>query len=280
MHDELIAYFNEHVIAQFQTFLQRFDENVAGMDKDKLAAINSAQTLYHFREHLPTNYTKTRDEVASKCPDYDLAGDIANVSKHKNITRGNPQILSVDSIYEQTDIIKCKDADGEYFTCKKHVHVKLNDGSVRDVLEILTNVTNYWFKELHTLGILTKSNQFSTEEKEFPPPRTDSNQLDLEMIQGIRFNKNFRLVEYNYDTDELEPIDLTNSKVAFTIRKPEKYTLEMELNNKETGEKIKKEVSLSEKEYNHWNNLNTDAEKNNYLFNLAIEKGLINIELK
>ncbi|GAF98811.1 unnamed protein product, partial [marine sediment metagenome] len=145
MFDDLVAYFYENVVASYNAFSGALKNNVSGMSKDLRAAINSATALYHFREHIPRIHQKTRKELAKKCPDYDLLGDIVNAAKHRALTRGNPQVSSANDIFEQVVFTKYRDEEGEYFSSEKTVLVKLKDNSDRNMQEILTNVLTMWF---------------------------------------------------------------------------------------------------------------------------------------
>ena len=106
MFDDLAAFFYENVVAAFTDYSKIRQNDPYGRSRDIRAAIDTATSLYHLREHIPAQYRKSRSEVAKLCPDYDLLGDVANAAKHDDLTRGKPQIKSADDIYELTVITR------------------------------------------------------------------------------------------------------------------------------------------------------------------------------
>src|SRR6516165_8581907 len=153
MFDDLAAFFYENVVAAFTDYSKTRQSDPYGRSRDIRAAIDAATSLYHLREHIPSQYRKSRSEVAKLCPDYDLLGDVANAAKHDDLTRGTPQINSADDIYEMNVITLYEDCDGEYSDAQKLVMVKLNNGTERDLFEVLTNVINFWGHELESFGV-------------------------------------------------------------------------------------------------------------------------------
>lgn len=189
MFDDLAAYFYENVVTAYMQFKEAREKPVAGRSTDLRLAINAATSLYHLREHLPQQNAKTRKSLSLLCPDYDLLGDIVNASKHKEVTRGTPQVISADSIYEEVVCTEYLDEKGKYMHCEKAVMIDLVDGTKRDIFEILTNVINMWFSELNNIGAIPAKKQFSLSQTSIPPRSTESGipQLDLVMMQGVRF---------------------------------------------------------------------------------------------
>jgi len=154
MFDDLAAFFYENVVAAFTDYSKIKRDDPCGRSKDLRAALTAATALYHLREHIPGQYRKSRSDVAKLCPDYDLLGDVVNAAKHDELTLGEPQINSAEDIYEATVVTRYQDQDGEYSDAQKMVMVKLKDGSERDLFEVLTNVMNFWGRELTRYGVI------------------------------------------------------------------------------------------------------------------------------
>lgn len=275
MFDDLAAFFYENVVAAYTEYAETRQADSAGRSVDLRMALNAATSLYHLREHVPNSERKTRKQLAQKCPDYDLLGDVVNAAKHKRLTRGNPEITTAENIYEEIVITEYRDDKGPYRRATKQVTVELDDGSKRDLFVILTNVINLWADDLHDLGVLSKRPWFTLPSQEIPP-RTSEDEaanLGLEVTRGVRFHPRFRLQRYNYDTGETEPIDLSDSKVKFSVYKPS-YSADVTL-DLETGESVTRTIDLSDKEALVLSELETDAEKQSFLMECLEERGLI-----
>ena len=160
MFDDIHAYFHENVVAAYMQYKEARDNPRAGCSNDLRLAMSAATALYHFREHLPPQHIRTRRQLASVCLDYDLLGDIVNAGKHRHVTHGTPQITSAEKIYELVVITEYRDEKGRYLHNEKVVNVDLDNGTSRDLFEILTNVINMWLSELNSMGIMINPNFF------------------------------------------------------------------------------------------------------------------------
>ena len=105
----------------------------------------------------------SRAEVAALCSDYDLVGDIANVSKHAELSRGAPKVSHAQSVCEIIVLTEFSDDKGIFTDARKLVTVKLDDGTERDVFDILTNVINFWGQQLALWGVLKDYNLFPSQ---------------------------------------------------------------------------------------------------------------------
>ena len=144
MYDDIAALFHEGALQSYQEFIDTITSGVKGQSRHIKSAVNAATALYHIREHLPQNHQKSRSTISQLCPDYDLAADIANVSKHSSLTRGTPKIISARDLEEVQVLTEYEDAKGVFYGSEDIVEVKLIDGTTRNVAEILTNVVNFW----------------------------------------------------------------------------------------------------------------------------------------
>ncbi len=277
MYDDIATYFHINVLVPYGEFIKSINKDGSGLSKDLRAAINTATALYHLREHLPQGHEKSRQEVANVCPDYNLLADIVNASKHKELTRGNPQVTRAENIEELTTLTKYDDEDGEYFGSELTVEVKLEGGSTRNIAEILTNVINYWGAEFHAMGIINSPISYSYNPTTHPLSRKEVEKQNRNIVamQGVRFKQTMILQEYNYETGEVTPMDLTGKEVKFSMYKP-KHILRISLKPDETGKVMSKEIELSDDEFTEIESLETEEEKQEYIEKIAKRNGIIN----
>lgn len=269
MFDDVAALFHENVVDAFKGYLESRTNGKAGRSQDLRAAINAASALYHFREHLPATFPKNRADVVAACPDYSLLGDVVNASKHKTLTRNAPQLDSAEQIEEQVVVTVYQDEQGEYSHVEKRVVLRLSSGGERDLLDILTNVMNFWQVELVSLGFISPRPSCSTSAGPQPRPRAESNdgQLDLEVIAGIRFKQVIRLQRYNYTSNQIEPVDLSGSVLECGAYTP-CHKVNLTLTDKRTGRSVKRMIDLSEKETEQLLACRSDRDKQLYLATL------------
>lgn len=276
MFDDLRAYFYENVVSAYMQYKEARKKPVAGRSTDLRLAINAATALYHLREHLPQQNGKTRKCLSHICPDYDLLGDIVNASKHKKVTRGTPQVVSADSIYEEVVCTEYRDEKGRYLHNEKHVMVDLVCGKKRDILDVLTNVINMWFSELNSIGVISDVKQFSLPQPSIPRRSSEEEipRFDLEILRGVRFNQRFKLQKLDYETGKVEPIDLTGCKIEGLIYKPS-LVIDYSLINNKTGEKITREIKLTDEQNQEYLSLSSENDVKSFIERIADEHGVL-----
>lgn len=225
MFSDLTAFYHENVVSSFVEYRDFSKNNNVGRSRDLRAALNAASALFHLREHLPSG-SLSRADIESLCPEYALLGDIVNASKHKtlngNTPHGAPLVNDAENLGEQLVFIEYEDDEGTYYYSQKTVVAKLTDGSERNLLEILTNVINFWEDYLLSLGVLSKARVFKYDAVIRYRSRTECevNPLNFELVPGQRFHQNMRLLRFNKTTGKAEPIDLSGSKVQLNFYKP------------------------------------------------------------
>lgn len=277
MFKDLQAYFNLNILESYKDYIKTKESATTGKFVDLRQIINLATALYHFREHFPDDKKKSEKEIFLNCPDYKLLGNIVNASKHKTITKHNPQISSAENIYEVIYSTTYKDKKGDYQHIEKKVLAKLDDGSERDLLEIITNVLNMWLIELESLGIIKHIEPFLTNNNKIPRRTKNSGKLDfLPMRVGEMFyGQTFKLQRYNYDKGLIEPIDLTNASVEMNIYKPT-YTISFRFINN-NGEELNFEVDVDDNQKKQFDRLNKE-EQVKFCLKLAGEQDKIKID--
>ena len=189
------------------------------------------------------------------------------------------------SLGEQLIFIEYDDEAGAYRYVQKTVVVKLTDGSERNLLEILTNVINFWEGHMLILGVLSKARVFAHDADIRYRTRAEceANRLNFELVQGHRFHQTMRLLRFDKATGKAKPIDLSGSEVKFRIYKP-KYDIELSLTHDATGKTFKTEITLTEEESFILSHISSDKERQAYvdglpaaqaaLQQLAVEAGL------
>ncbi|MFQ6758554.1 MAG: hypothetical protein D9V46_04695 [Deltaproteobacteria bacterium] len=291
MFDDLTTYYHENVVSTYMDYRDIKRSGTAGRSRDIRNAIIAASALFHLREHLPRPNQPTRAATEKLCPEYGLLGDIVNAAKHKSISRntphGTPLLADATQIDERIVLTEYLDEKGPYRFAEKTVIAKLSDGSERDLFEILTVVMNYWENFLYSLGILPSLRIFPNDSNKHPRTRKEweENRLDFEIVKGHRFHQSMRLQRFNYQTETIEPIDLTGSQVKFNIYKPA-YEINLSLTHDASGKEFKKTITLSDDESETVAHCKTDEDRQAYinslpcaheaLRQLAIEAGVVN----
>jgi hypothetical protein len=269
--EELAAYFYRSVFLAYDQYRQVKNSEAMGDDRDRREAIAAATALYHLREHIPRGFRKSRAELAALCPDYDLLGDVVNAAKHGVLNHGNPRVADASSISEVMVCTRYEDREGEYYSAEKTVEVGLIDGSKRDLHEILTNVVNMWFDELHRMGAIDRRDPIQLDRPR-PVPREDATSLPLQLTKGLQWTLQLRLQQYNYETDTIEPVDLTDAGITFTIRKPRTFDVQM---GDDSGLLLTREVELTPEQARELDQIDDPDRRDQYLRKIAVTQGVV-----
>lgn len=275
MFDDLAAYYQENVVASFSEYKETAKNGVSGRSRDLKGAVEAASALFHLREHLP-DPKPSRREIEIQCNDYGLLGDIVNAVKHNNITgrtpHGAPLVDKAQCLSEQVLLIAHEDSEGTYKHVEKTVVVKLTDGSERNLLDILTNVANFWENHMVAIGIKSTAHPFLFEDPLRYRSREECEEgLGLELIKGLRFKQTIKMMRYNNEAGVAEPVDLAGSQIKMSMYRP-KYDVDIVLRNDATGQEMKTTISLSEEESEEVLKLKTDREKQEYVYSLPKAK--------
>lgn len=282
MFDNLHSHFFEGVIGSYSAYLKVKKGPEFGASKDLRAALNAAVALYHFREFIPDAHRKGRGQLSLICPDYPLLGDIVNATKHKIITQNSPQISSAENVFEKVLITAYKDDQGEYPDMEKQVIARLDNGTERDVAEILHNVLNMWIDELLAIGVLSDRPLIEKHSKDasLPKSRDEARPLNIVIIAGLRFKLEFGLRRYNYETGRIEPVPIkADDNVIFSVYEHPGYEIEMQRVNPETGIKETKTFKVKGEKATAFEQLKTDEERQKFLMRLAIEEELVSFNI-
>ena len=254
MFDDLHAYFYENVRVAYRELKERLAEPRSGRSIDLRLAVGACEALFHLREHLPDIHSLSRAEAEARCPDLALVGDIANVSKHRTVTRptphGTPLVTSATQLKELVSITQYEDAAGEYRCVSKQVVAELADGTLKDVMRALTNVLNYWESYLAEIGVLNAATAHAYDDGLGLRPRPpNAAGPTLEILQGVRFRQKFRLMKFNPDTGRAEPMALPEgAQVRMQIRERQRYEFGITLRHDQSGREFTRTVILTEDE--------------------------------
>jgi hypothetical protein len=254
MFDNLHAYFYENVRVAYRELKERLAESRAGRSIDLRLAVRACEALFHLREHLPEDHALSRSEAEAKCPDLALVGDIANVSKHRTVTRptphGVPLVTSANQLQEIMNMVQYVDEKGEYMCLSKQVVAKLADGTLADVMRALTNVLNFWEGYLAEIGVLKKAIAHTYDDGlGFRPRPPNAARPTFEILQGVRFDQTLRLMKFNSNTGLAEPMQFTEGTEArMRIRKQPQYKVDISLRHRKNGREFMRTITLTEDE--------------------------------
>lgn len=133
---DILAYFNEHVLDVFLEARKVLADRSSGKSRDLKAVLNSATSLFHYRERVPKSLRIDRAETERRCPDYGIVADMVNAAKHGEINRrtphGAPYVKDANQIEEQTWITEYEDTEGIYRHSEKVVTLRMSDSSERN----------------------------------------------------------------------------------------------------------------------------------------------------
>jgi hypothetical protein len=90
------------------------------------------------------------------------------------------------------------------------------------------------------------------------------------MVRGRRWQQRWRFQKFNYVTGRIEPRDLTDKKVVFSIYPQTPPTVTLSLKNSATGQEFNETVTLNEDERRELNLLATEIEKQSYIERLPL----------
>lgn len=251
MFDDLHAYFYENVQVAYREFKERLAEPRSGKSIDLRLAVGACEALFHLREHLPDAHLISRAEAEARCPDLALVGDIANVSKHRAVTRltphGAPLVTTATQLKEILSITQYEDAEGEYRCFSKQVVAELADGTLADVMRAVTNVLNFWESYLAEIGVLKAATAHAYDDGlglRSRPPNAEG--PTLEILQGVRFRQEVRLMKFNPDTGRAEPMPLPEgSQVRMQIRERPRHQVDITLRHDQSGREFTRTVVLT-----------------------------------
>jgi hypothetical protein len=267
MFDDLEAQFFENVLPAYNAFAESLKANTAGRNRDLRLGKDAALALFHLREHVPWANGKPWPAFLNACPEYVLLKDVVNVFKHG--ARRDGLIARPTDVYETTVLTEYEDTMGPYQHAEKEVTIHLRDGSVRDMLTVLSSVLEMWIDEFKSRGLLAQFEPRKSEADTIPTRATASGAapMNLTMQQGVRFSRSFRHQKFNYFTGENEPIDITGHTYQFSIYKP--IEVDIVMIHEQTGQTIEGTVELSSEDAMHYRTLKTDEQRKAFEATLA-----------
>ncbi len=264
MFDTARKYFVENVLTSYHEFIDHQKHGDWGESQLLRKGINSAVSLYHVREHLPAQLQPTRTDLHAYCNDYAILGDIVNVSKHGTIDRNNPSIMNASQIYECLAVTFYQDDIGEYNSPRLDVHVRLNDGTLRFLSDILFNVMLMWNEKLADLGVLN----FKKPEPlnhDVPISRETANQWPkMQMTQGEEYKLHMEVFKYNYATMRAESMNMSGKRAFFLAFKPVE-SVDIEVCIPDSGLHFDYKLPLTKEQSIEYTQLDTTAQKNAFI---------------
>lgn len=269
---DIASFFYNNVISAYQNYTSKRDGS-HGCFQHTRAAVELASALFHFREYLPKN--KSRSQVESECSAYRLIADIANVSKHRALSgqtpQGRPLVDNIEQIQECAISVTYEDDMGKYFDASTSVIIKCTDGIDRNLDDALIDTLNYWSDELRrdnslNLPIFTKPRAAGS----CFVSRSDARTLNLSVTQGI--GAQFVLVPmiYNSEKGYAEPIDLTGATAELRIYEPIR-SINLTLTHN-SGEQIQIPIELTDEESRKFHLISSEEEAREFFESLGNTK--------
>lgn len=277
MFGNITQYFSEKVLPDYINYSKQRKNNKSGLSKDVSKGINSAISLYHFREHLEKFcevWQKNYNDLLELYPNYNLLGEVVNASKHAIRNKKNSKLTNAENIYEEIIITTFTDKKGEYQHIQKEVVIELDSGENIVLYKLLTEVINMWINELKTIGLFSELSLF-TESTRLPRRNKDSGKLDFISTSNF-YGRRLKLQKYNYNTKTIEPVDLTGTEISAKFYQPQ-IIADLELTEK-NGKKHNFEILVDQKQMKLIEKMKDENEKHKFLINLAIEQNLITIK--
>ena len=151
MSSDLHALFEHRVLKPYVAVRKWYERRSYGNQEGLRLVEQAATALYHFWENMPPDIRRDPRSLAEVESAYSLARDIANASKHGEITRANRppvRIKGRQSLREAVYSDDHTDDEGTYQFTHAAVLVTVLDGSELDALELLTDVANMWCRIL------------------------------------------------------------------------------------------------------------------------------------
>lgn len=270
MFNDFQTFYRENALAAFQEYRDRRAKQVLGRNRDIRLAMIATEAMFHLREYLPSTAALTRLEAQAACPDYRILADTCNASKHKKLSRptpGNlpPLVDEASRIIELMATIFYEDELGEYLHHEKLVQVELTDGSHRDVLEILTNVANFFEQHLKARGVFANARTFKYLDPYRFRTRGESSglKMDMEINQEVGVSQQFQLLRFNNKNGKVEPIDLTECTISGKIYKPQ-FDFDLSMTHNATGKQYYRTVTIEGIDAIKLAKIETELEQNEY----------------
>lgn len=283
MFESEIKYIVENVYPSYNDYFDYRKKGSWGQHQLLRRGINAAISLYHLREHLPSNIRPSRKDLQCRELGYVILGDIANAAKHKKINQNDPKISDANQLFEVMTVTFYSDEQGEYTASQAETYLTLNDGTELDLADLLYSVMNMWRDILAELNILNlnKLNPISTDE---PVSREKAKEktAGMNIMQGQPYNFLFRHFRYNYQKGLKEPMDLTGRDVVFRVFKPtNKITLGVILDNESLNKRLEFdfEISLSDEQAIEYAKIESDIERTTFARSILDSSPQLQVDL-
>jgi len=282
MTDDVFLYFAQTILSHYNKYVEEKFNKRFGQNTDQDSALIIAGMLYHFRERLPKSWNISSKYLVSVQPDYELLGDIVNVSKHNSLDVRRPQykirsplVLTAEDIKQVTLLIEYEDDKGVYYDHDKCVFATLNTGMQRDVYPILNNVLNMWINELNRRKVLNNMQAVPLKSIGVPPRMKDTGagKLDLSVLQNAPMKSVFHMMKYNYQTGNLDPKTI-EGKMSLTLYEIPQHDVEVTYKSKD-GLVINKNMKIGDLDYQHLISLETSIEQQAFAISIIRKEGLI-----
>jgi len=273
-------YVIQNALPAYREFFAALRHNRFGEGEIVRLGVTAAIALYHLREHLPDPIRPTRDALQNTCPDFALVGDVANASKHKKLDRGRPRISNADQVYEMAVSTQYQDKKGWYPAVQVAVHVRLDDGTERDLADLLHGVMNMWSQKLADLEVVNIANpEALLRDRHVSRAEAAKRTFSGRIVIGEERHHRWALRRFNYQTGKPEPMDLTGAKIEMRMWKAiESIPMHVQLPELQLEADV--EIPVTPAQGAKFMQLSTDEDKNRFLTALLKRSPKLQLRVK
>jgi hypothetical protein len=160
-----ISKFFDEIIPAYEYYIELSNKKDNKKFMLQSAALQVANLLFHYRESIQTvlpSKKLTGNDITPDCPDYNVIGRVFDKSKHHTL-RNPGNLVNDESAIEETIVSTYypRIVDGQYSqewygVMQARVMINFTDRESRDLLEIATNVINYWADFLDSNNLAPK----------------------------------------------------------------------------------------------------------------------------
>jgi hypothetical protein len=232
-----LGYFVESLIPAYEELVARLQDGTFGAKRDLQAVGIAAERCLHMADYIcrdPNYGTKIAGSprstayvgnLTTKYPWFPIARDIANVFKHRKVSRtDNPTLTSMDAIEEAIVLVKHEDDDGPFYVAEKIVLVRLLNGEIYQAEDVVRGCIAEWASEMQALGIMAdfpfgKVRKWRAERVDFPEGTAMNVLFDHGMpVQFRHVLRVYDAVEEKIRRRRIDEEFVTTLHVAWTVR--------------------------------------------------------------
>ena len=208
----------EMALPAFEAFMQGYVNRQIGLRRDIERASVVADALLNLPDYLFASGESTkiksawpaarayRESMWLQEPAYELVCDFANAYKHRDISRDERKLNSIEDVIEVAAICRFHDDDGPYFRTLKRVHLRTTGGEVSDMRRLLAAAMRFWEHELVGLGVIPHAPRHLLKFSEAVPRNDAQTNTPLQLLarKGEYMELKLECMEFYQSTSSLD----------------------------------------------------------------------------